>query len=80
VTQQDVHLFVFDSLSDWEPGFAVAGINNPQFQLNPGRYRIRTVALRRGSISTMGGIRIEHSLHRIADRPLRPVKLDVMRQ
>jgi hypothetical protein len=27
-----VHLFVFDSLSDWEYGYAVAGINNPQFQ------------------------------------------------
>lgn len=60
--QEDVHLFVFDSLSDWEPGYAVAGINSPQFQLDPGRYRVRTVALRRGSISTMGGIRIEPDL------------------
>jgi putative intracellular protease/amidase len=62
VKQQDVHLFVFDSLSDWEPGYAAAGINSLQLQLNPGRYRIRTVALRRGSISTMGGIRIEPDL------------------
>jgi putative intracellular protease/amidase len=62
VKQQDVHLFVFDSLSDWEPGYAVAGINSPQLQLSPGRYRIRTVALRRGSISTMEGIRIEPDL------------------
>jgi putative intracellular protease/amidase len=62
VKQQDVHLLVFDSLSDWEPGYAVAGINSPQFQRNPGRFRIRTVALRRGSISTMGGIRIEPDL------------------
>ncbi|MEW6659340.1 MAG: type 1 glutamine amidotransferase family protein [Thermodesulfobacteriota bacterium] len=60
--QQDVHLFVFDSLSDWEPGYAVAGINSPRFQLNPGRYRVRTVALRRESIHTMGGIRIEPDL------------------
>ncbi len=27
-----VHLFVFDTLADWEPGYAVAGINNPRFQ------------------------------------------------
>jgi len=59
---QDVHLFVFDSLSDWEIGYAVAGINNPQFQLNPGAYRVRTVAMRRASVLTVGGIRIEPDL------------------
>lgn len=26
---QNVYLFVFDSLSDWEAGYAIAGINNP---------------------------------------------------
>ncbi|RFO98987.1 glutamine amidotransferase [Rhodoferax lacus] len=57
--QQDVHLFVFDGLADWEPGYAVAGINNPRFQLNPGGFRIRTVALQRSSVVTMGGVRIE---------------------
>jgi putative intracellular protease/amidase len=62
VKQQDVHLFVFDSLSDWEYGYAVAGINSSQFQLEPGRYRVRTVALHKGLISTMGGIRIEPDL------------------
>lgn len=56
--QQDVHLFVFDSLSDWEIGFAVAGINSPQFQRNPGSHRIRTVALRNSPVVTMGGLRI----------------------
>ncbi len=57
--QQDVYLFVFDSLSDWESGYAVSGINNPRFQLNPGRYRVRTVSLHSASILTIGGIRIE---------------------
>ena len=56
--QQDVHLFVFDSLSDWEIGFAVAGINSPQFQRNPGSHCIRTVALRNSPVVTMGGLRI----------------------
>ena len=60
--QQDVYLFVFDSLSDWEPGYAVAEINSPELQVNPGRFRIRTVALRRTSVLTMGGIRIEPDL------------------
>ena len=60
--QQDVHLFVFDSLSDWEAGYAIAGINNPQFQRNPGSYRIRSVALRRTPIVSMGGICIQPDL------------------
>jgi len=57
--QQDVHLFVFDTLSDWEAGYAIAGINNPQFQRNPGGYRVRSVALRRTPVVSMGGIRIQ---------------------
>lgn len=59
---QIVYLFVFDSLSDWEPGYAVAGINNPAFQLNPGRYEIQTVGLSKNAVSTMGGIRIKPDL------------------
>lgn len=60
--QQDVYLFVFDSLSDWEAGYAIAGINNPQFQRNPGSYRIRSVALRRTPVVSMGGICIQPDL------------------
>ncbi|MGE5659643.1 MAG: hypothetical protein ACM37W_23870 [Actinomycetota bacterium] len=36
--QQIVHLFVFNTLADWETGFAVAGINNPASQKHPGPY------------------------------------------
>lgn len=60
--QQDVHLFVFDSLSDWEAGYAIAGINNPQFQKNPGSYRVRSAAITRASVVSMGGIRIQPDL------------------
>ncbi len=60
--QQDVYLYVFDSLSDWEAGYAIAGINNPQFQKNPGSYRVRTVALLKNHITTIGGICIKPDL------------------
>ncbi len=60
--QQDVHLFVFDSLSDWEAGYAIAGINNSQFQVNPGSYRVRTVALKKKPVLTIGGICIKPDL------------------
>ena len=62
MNQQDVHLYVFDSLSDWEASYAIAGINNPQFQKNPGSYRVRTVALQKNPITTIGGISIEPDL------------------
>ncbi len=66
---RDVHVFVFDGLSDWEAAYAVAGISDPQFQRQPGRYRVRTVAPREGSVVTMGGIRIAPDLTLDALRP-----------
>ena len=49
---------MFDTLSDWEPGYAVAGINNPMFQLQPGRYVVRTVGANMQPVKTMGGITV----------------------
>lgn len=60
--QQDVHVFVFDGLADWEIGYAVAGINASEFQIEPGRYRVRTVALQSAPVVSMGGIRIQPDL------------------
>jgi putative intracellular protease/amidase len=60
--QQTVHLFVLDTMADWEPGYAIAGINQPTFQVNPGRYQVRTVAATREPIHTMGGLTIVPSL------------------
>jgi putative intracellular protease/amidase len=57
--QSNVHLFVFDSMADWEAAFAVAAINNPQFQQIPGRYQVVTVGVSRAMITTIGGIRIQ---------------------
>lgn len=63
-----VHLFVFDTMADWEASLAVAAINNPQFQQVPGRYRVVTVGRTKEPVTTMGGIRIlpEVSLDEIA--------------
>lgn len=56
--QETVHVFVFDTLSDWEPCYAVAGINNPMFQLRPGRYAVKTVGPSAEPVKTMGGITV----------------------
>jgi putative intracellular protease/amidase len=55
---QFVHVFVFNTLSDWEIPYAAAGINSSTFQQRPGRYGIRTVGLTRAAVKTMGGITI----------------------
>ena len=54
-----VHLFVFDAMADWEAANAVAAINNPEFQCDPGRYRVVTAAATLAPVTTMGGVRIQ---------------------
>lgn len=56
--KQIVHLLVFNTLADWETGYAVAGINNPDMQKQPGRYQIQTVGLDAEPVTTIGGITI----------------------
>lgn len=53
---KDVFLYVFDGMSDWEAAYAIAGINSPEYQKNPGNYRVRTVALSKTPVMTAGGI------------------------
>jgi putative intracellular protease/amidase len=56
--QKAVHLFVFDTLADWEYAFAAVGIHNSAFQKQPGQFRIETVALNKTPVKTMGGVTI----------------------
>ena len=58
MSSRNVYLFVFDSMADWEAAFAISGINNPQFQREPGRYRVVTVGTSREPVTSMGGVRI----------------------
>ncbi|MCK0746824.1 DJ-1/PfpI family protein [Chromohalobacter nigrandesensis] len=57
--KQDVHVLVFDSMSDWEAAYATSGINNPQFQRVPDRYQVRTVSVSGAPVVTAGGLRIQ---------------------
>lgn len=57
MTTKDVHLLVLDTLADWEPGFAIAHINQPAPGM-PSRYRVRTVGLSSEPVLTKGGMRI----------------------
>ncbi len=55
---ETVHLFVFEGMADWEPAFAIAGINSPQFQREPGRFAVATTGLSTEPVVTQGGVRI----------------------
>jgi putative intracellular protease/amidase len=59
---QTVHLFVFNGMADWEPAFAIAGINNPRYQREPGRFRVSTVGATAETVTTMGGVHIQPDL------------------
>jgi len=54
---EDVHLFVLDTMADWEPGFAIAAINRPWPGVSSG-YRVRTVGQDKTPVRSMGGLTI----------------------
>src|SRR5260370_29327373 len=53
-----VHVAVFDTLADWEIGYATAHIRSDQWQREPGRDSVCTVGPAREPVTTMGGLRI----------------------
>jgi putative intracellular protease/amidase len=58
--QQDqhfVHLFVLNTMADWEPAFAIAHINSPMQGMSS-QFQVRTVGLDRSSVRSMGGLTI----------------------
>ena len=55
---ETVHLAVYDGLADWEVGFAIAHIRDPQWQHSPGRYVVSTVGATLEPVVSAGGVRI----------------------
>src|SRR5882672_4045035 len=53
-----VHIAVFDTLADWEIGYATAHIRRDSWQREPGRYSIVTIGPSREPVTTMGGLRV----------------------
>ncbi|KUK73210.1 type 1 glutamine amidotransferase family protein [Methanobacterium sp. 42_16] len=46
------YLLVFDGLSDWEPGLAIAEINKSK------KYQVKTIGLNQNTVTTVGGVSI----------------------
>jgi len=55
---ETVHVAVYDELSDWEIGHALANLRGGVGQDSPGRFAVRTVGLSTDPITTMGGLRV----------------------
>lgn len=49
---------VYNTLADWEVGYAIAHIRSDAYQHSPGRHRIVTVAESLEPVTTAGGMRI----------------------
>jgi putative intracellular protease/amidase len=56
--QRDVHVAVYDGLADWEIGHVTAHVAQPDWQREPGRFRIVTVASSPEPVRSLGGLRI----------------------
>lgn len=69
MTGKAVHLALYDTVADWEFGYAVANINNPQFQRQPGQVRVVTVGETAEPVTSIGGVSMVPD---IALRDLRP--------
>lgn len=54
----DIYLYLFDTLADWEAGYATAGLNQPAYQTQPGRYAVRTIGASRQPVRTAGGVTV----------------------
>lgn len=55
---KSVHVYLSESFADWEAGFAMAGINNPEMQREPGRYQVRTFSPDGQPVRSTGGLRV----------------------
>jgi putative intracellular protease/amidase len=66
---RNVYVYVFDTLADWEVGHAIGYINSPDYQTQPGRYRVRSVGLTREPVTTTGGLQIVPELVLADARP-----------
>jgi putative intracellular protease/amidase len=59
MNQKTVYVYVQDTWSDWEAGYAIAELNTGRFFQNKGeRLLVKTVGLTKDPITTMGGVGI----------------------
>jgi putative intracellular protease/amidase len=58
-SQEVVHFLAIDRFSDWEAAYALAALNNPFAQKQPGRFGIETVGMTAELVRSQGGLSIK---------------------
>src|SRR5690554_3224437 len=53
-----VYHYILNTMADWETGLAIAELNTQRFFSNSKQFRVRTFALTKEPIKTMGGLTI----------------------
>jgi putative intracellular protease/amidase len=57
--QRCAYLYVLDTMSDWEPGYAIAELNSGRYFRTKGqRLPVKTVGVTDRPVTTMGGLRL----------------------
>jgi putative intracellular protease/amidase len=62
MSQQIVHVGIYDGFADWEMGYVMARVNDDLWHREPGRYAVRTVGETLDPIMTTGGLRLTPDL------------------
>ena len=68
MAEHNAYLYVMDTLADWEPGLAIAELNSGFYFRQQGTsLPVKTIALTRDPVTTMGGVTIrpDHSLDEV---------------
>jgi len=56
---ENIYMYVFNTLSDWEPSYIVSELNSGRaFKKTAGKYNVKTFGLTKDPVTTMGGIKI----------------------
>lgn len=59
MSTKKIYLYVLDTLSDWEPGYAIAELNSGRmFTKGAQKFTVQTAGAAKEPITTMGGIKI----------------------
>lgn len=53
-----VHVALYDTFVDWEIGYAIDHVNDPEWQKAPGRYAVATVGASLDPVTSTGGLRM----------------------
>ncbi len=64
---KSIYVYILDTLADWEIGLAMTELNSQRFFKSSGEFEVKTFALTKAPVRTMGGLNVlpDLSIHEI---------------